>query len=272
MYSPEAPGPDDPAATPSPSSSTEHAVGYTVRPIPLRVLIIEDSEDDTALLVRALRGGGYDLVYARVDTAAAMLAALADRTWDIIVSDYVMPQFSAPRALSLLKERGIDLPVIIISGQIGEDVAVASIKAGANDYLLKPNLSRLQPAIERALQEVRERSARERAQQALAESESSFRLLFASNPHPMWVYDLQTLRFMEVNAAAVAHYGYTRNEFLSMRITDVHLPSDVPGLLTEIDSNRPNLHGVWLVSVRGPGPSQDGGVERAVGHYRGRRP
>jgi signal transduction histidine kinase len=167
MYLPEAPGPDDPAALTSPSSSTEHAVGHTARPMPLRVLVIEDSEDDTALFIRALRRGGYDPVYARVDTDAAMLAALDDRPWDIIISDYVMPQFSAPHALSLLKERGIDLPVIIISGQIGEDVAVASIKAGANDYLMKPNLSRLQPAIERALREVRERTERERAEEAL---------------------------------------------------------------------------------------------------------
>src|SRR5688572_1014176 len=157
MYLPEGPGPDDPAAPSRRSNSTEHTADSTVRPTPLRVLIVEDSEDDTALLLRALRRGGYDPVYARVDTAAAMLAALADHTWDIIVSDYVMPGFSAPHALSLLKERGIDLPVIIISGQIGEDVAVASIKAGANDYLMKPNLSRLQPAIDRALREVRER-------------------------------------------------------------------------------------------------------------------
>jgi PAS domain S-box-containing protein len=137
--------------------------------------------------------------------------------------------------------------VIIISGQIGEDVAVAAIKAGANDYLMKFNLSRLQPAIERALREVHERRERERAQQALRESEVGFRLLFASNPHPMWVYDSQTLYFMEVNSACVAHYGYSRDEFLSMRITDIRPPDDVPGLLAEIESNRPTLHaaGVW---------------------------
>src|SRR4051795_4353533 len=202
MHLPEAPGPDDPGALTSPSSSAEHVAGHTARPIPLRVLVIEDSEDDTALLIRTLRRDGYDPLYARVDTDAAMLAALADRTWDIIISDYVMPQFSAPHALSLLKERGIDLPVIIISGQIGEDVAVASIRAGANDYLMKPNLSRLQPAIERALREGREGTERERAQTPLGESEAGVRLLFASNPHPMCVYDLPTLRFIEVNAAA----------------------------------------------------------------------
>src|SRR4051812_12824581 len=104
MFPLEAPDRDDLAALSSPSSSTEHVVDCTVRPTPLRVLIIEDSEDDTALLIRALRRSGYDPVYARVDTAAAMLAALADYTWDIIVSDYVMPRFSAPQALSLLKE------------------------------------------------------------------------------------------------------------------------------------------------------------------------
>jgi PAS domain S-box-containing protein len=247
MYPPDGPGPDDPAALTGHLDPTEDAVEYPVRRTPLRVLIIEDSEDDTALLIRALRRGGYDPTYVRVDTAAAMLSALVEHTWDLIVSDYVMPHFSAPHALSLLREQGIDLPVIILSGQIGEDVAVASIKAGANDYLMKPNLSRLQPAIERALREVRERGERERAQKALSESEASFRLLFASNPHPMWVYDARTLRFMEVNAAAVAHYGYTRDEFLSMRLTDIRPPADVPGLLTEIENHRTDLHAarVW---------------------------
>src|SRR5215218_3247894 len=122
MNLPETPGPDVPAAPASRYSSTEDPE----RPTPLRVLIVEDSEDDTALLLRALRRDGYDPVHTRVDTAATMRAALDDYTWDIIIADYVMPQFSGPEALSVLKQQGIDLPVIIISGQIGEDVAVAA--------------------------------------------------------------------------------------------------------------------------------------------------
>ena len=101
MYPPAGPGPDDPAALTSRPDLTEDAVEYPVRRTPLRVLIIEDSEDDTALLVRALRRAGYDPVYVRVDTAESMLTALVEHTWDLILSDYVMPHFSAPHALSL---------------------------------------------------------------------------------------------------------------------------------------------------------------------------
>ncbi|HEY9710048.1 MAG TPA: response regulator, partial [Oculatellaceae cyanobacterium] len=89
---------------------------------PLRVLIVEDSEDDAELLVYELESGGYDLIYERVDTPAAMNAALDKQQWDIVVADYTLPSFSAPAALNLLKERGIDLPFIIVSGTIGEEI------------------------------------------------------------------------------------------------------------------------------------------------------
>ncbi len=120
---------------------------------PLRILIIEDSEDDALLLVRGLRQGGYDPTFERVDTPAAMRAALANQTWDIISSDYVMPQFSGISALELLQETGRDIPFLIISGKMGEETAVDLMKRGANDYIMKDNLARLTPAIERELQE-----------------------------------------------------------------------------------------------------------------------
>src|SRR5215208_1032306 len=97
---------------------------------PLRLLLIEDSEDDAALVVRTLRRGGYDLTHARVETVEAMRDALARHTWDLVISDYSMPQFSGPAALQLLHEAGIDLPFIIVSGTIGEDTAVTAMKSG----------------------------------------------------------------------------------------------------------------------------------------------
>lgn len=118
---------------------------------PLNVLIVEDSNADAQLLLRELRQGGFEPVYERVDTREAMTAALDKQSWDIILADYVMPQFSGLAALELLKEKGIDLPFIVISGKIGEDTAVEAMKAGANDYILKGNLMRLVPAIEREL-------------------------------------------------------------------------------------------------------------------------
>ena len=121
--------------------------------VPLHVLLIEDSEDDAALVMRALRRGGYDPTFERVDTAAAMRAALDQHPWDLVISDYSMPQFTGPAALQLLQAGGIDLPFIMVSGTIGEETAVTAMKAGAHDFLMKGNLTRLIPAVARELRE-----------------------------------------------------------------------------------------------------------------------
>ncbi|MEE8470045.1 MAG: histidine kinase dimerization/phospho-acceptor domain-containing protein, partial [Dehalococcoidia bacterium] len=136
----------------------------------LRVLIVEDSEDDALLLIRALRRDGYDLMFERVDTAEAMKAVLAQRTWDIIISDYAMPNFSALTALALMKERGLDLPFILLSGAIGEEVAVEAMKASAHDYIMKGNLARLIPAIERELREADVRREHRRAEEQIIQT------------------------------------------------------------------------------------------------------
>jgi PAS domain S-box-containing protein len=134
---------------------------------PLRVLIVEDSEDDAALLERELRRGGYEPTTKRVETAKAMSAELKRQEWDIVISDYVLPSFSGPEALNLLKEAGLDLPFIVISGKIGEDTAVEAMKAGAHDYIMKDRLTRLIPAIQRELEEATVRGARKQAEEAL---------------------------------------------------------------------------------------------------------
>src|SRR5512137_2969958 len=118
---------------------------------PLRLLLVEDNEDDAYFLLRELQRCGYAVTCERVDTAPAMRAALAQRQWDVVVADYVMPHFSGLAALDELQASGQDLPFIIASGTIGEDIAVAAMKAGAHDYLMKGKLARLAPAIEREL-------------------------------------------------------------------------------------------------------------------------
>jgi two-component system cell cycle sensor histidine kinase/response regulator CckA len=128
----------------------------------LRVLVIEDSEDDAALLVRELRRGGYEVSHERVDTASAMSSALDRQEWDLVVSDHSMPHFSGSAALSLLRKRESELPFIFISGTIGEEAAVAALKDGAQDYLMKSNLKRLVPAVQRELREAEERRERKR--------------------------------------------------------------------------------------------------------------
>ncbi len=134
---------------------------------PLRVLIVEDSVDDTILLLHELRQSGYDPAFERVDTSEAMDEALEKRSWDIVISDYVMPGFSGLAALRLLKARGIDLPFILVSGQIGEDAAVEAMRAGAGDYIPKGSMVRLVPAIERELRDAQVRRERKQAEDAL---------------------------------------------------------------------------------------------------------
>jgi PAS domain S-box-containing protein len=134
---------------------------------PLRVLIVEDSEDDTLLVVRELKRGGYKPVFERVDSPDAMISALEREERDIIIADYTMPRFSGTEALDLYNKKKLDIPFILVSGTIGDDVGVEAMIAGAHDYICKNNLSRLVPAISRELKEAEIRIARKSADQAL---------------------------------------------------------------------------------------------------------
>lgn len=132
--------------------------------VPLRVLCVDDSEDDIILLIRALKQGGYSPTYQRVDTAPEMEAALNGQDWDIVLADYSMPQFSAPDALKVLKRKKPSIPFIIVSGAIGEETAASALREGARDFINKDNLTRLIPAIQRELRETEVRRQREQAE------------------------------------------------------------------------------------------------------------
>src|SRR6266849_6742686 len=136
---------------------------------PLRVLIVEDSEDDMALLVRELRRGGYEPTFERVDTPAGMTAALGKNQWDVVICDYSMPHFSGTDALRLLRTKGSEAPCIVLSGTIGEETAIAVLKQGAQDYVMKDNLKRLLPAIQRELGEAEQRRERKRLENQVQE-------------------------------------------------------------------------------------------------------
>jgi signal transduction histidine kinase len=138
---------------------------------PLRVLIVEDDERDAALVLHELRRCDYEVTYERVETPEAMTAALEKQPWDVVLSDFTMPRFSAPAALSLVKERALDLPFIIVSGTIGEETAVTSLRAGAHDFLVKGALARLVPAIEREQREAGIRAERNKMREQLLISE-----------------------------------------------------------------------------------------------------
>ncbi len=135
---------------------------------PLCVLIVEDSADDAILVIHELRRAGYDVTSERVQTAAEMEAALdRDDPWDVVISDFSLPGFSGLDALLLLRERALDLPFVLVSGQIGEETAVEAMRAGAHDYVMKDNLARLAPAVERELREAENRRKRHRAEETL---------------------------------------------------------------------------------------------------------
>ena len=140
---------------------------------PIRVLIVEDSEDDTLLLVRQLKKEGYNPTYNQVDTAEAMSNAFEKQTWDVILCDNSMPGFSAFEAFDLYKEKRLDLPFIIVSGAIVYENAVAIMKAGAHDYILKNDLEELAPAIDRALRKTKNRQEKNKADQLMPHSEES---------------------------------------------------------------------------------------------------
>ncbi len=142
---------------------------------PLCLIIVEDSEDDTFLMLWELKKGGYDPDYVRVEDAVALEAALQKKNWDLVISDHSLPSFSAPEALDILKNSGRDLPFIIVSSVIGEDVAVSAMKAGAHDYIMKNNLPRLVPVVERVLCDAEVRSDRKKVREALIESEARYR-------------------------------------------------------------------------------------------------
>lgn len=156
---------------------------------PIRILIIEDSDNDKELLLLELRRGGYNPEYLCVETAEDMNDALDQHQWDIIISDYSMPRFSGIAALRIVKDRKLDIPFILISGTIGEEVAVQAMKEGANDYMMKGSIKRLIPAIERELNDAEVRRQRIRAEEALHKNEAMLSLILNSIPQSIFWKD-----------------------------------------------------------------------------------
>ncbi len=201
---------------------------------PLHVLIVEDLEDDALLIVGELRRGGYEPVFERVQTPEAMSQALEGRDWDLVTADYSLPGFSAPAALALLQEREIDIPFIVVSGTIGEETAVAAMRAGAHDYLMKGNLARLAPAVERELREAEVREASRNDQLALRESEERYRGMFEGVFDAILVESL-TGKILDANVRACEMFGWSREELRSKTEADLALegqPAIIPTKMT----------------------------------------
>ena len=210
---------------------------------PLRVLILEDSEDDALLLLRELKQSGYDVDFERVDKAPEMQSALDQKTWDLILSDFSMPEFNAPKALELLKASGLDLPFIIISGTIGEETAVAALKAGASDFLVKGKFSRLAPAIERELREAESRRERRRAEEQLR-----YQANLLSNVNDAIMASDENYRITYWNHAAESLYGWSAEEALGNFGPDI-TQTEFPGLDTDEMLRHIREVGLWRGEV-----------------------
>jgi PAS domain S-box-containing protein len=201
----------------------------------LRVLIIEDSHDDFLLIIRNLKKGGYNPLYERVETAAAMKKALKEKQWDIILCDYTLPAFDVPSALGILKEANIDIPIIIVSGTTGEEKAIDCMRLGAHDYILKSNMSRLCPAIARELDEAEVRKEKKQAKEALSKSEERYRKITKCSPDMIWTMDFSG-QFTYANEAVERTHGWTVDEFQQLNTQDVVSPHQFVKNSTLIES------------------------------------
>ncbi|HBC87743.1 MAG TPA: hypothetical protein DCZ94_12365 [Lentisphaeria bacterium] len=190
---------------------------------PLRLLIVEDSQSDADLIIRELKRGGFDPKWKRVETSHEMEALLDGETWDVIISDFKMPNFSGLAALQLLQRKNLDIPFIIVSGTIGEETAVAVMKAGASDYIMKDNLSRLTSAVERELRESEIRKAHKKADEDLkiavgALEKSSEEICDLYNNAPCGYHSLdKNGMFIQINDTELKWLGYSREELIGKK-------------------------------------------------------
>ena len=192
--------------------------------IPLRALIVEDSEDDSLLLLRELKKAGYDPTAQRVETADDMSYALLTKDWDIVLCDYHMPAFSGLEAIALLEQTGIDTPIIIVSGAIGEETALDCIHRGANDYIMKGNLARLGLSVRRELEKRQMRLRQRASEEALRRSEEKYRSILENIRDGYYEVDLKG-NFTFFNNALVKIWGYPKEEIKglnSRNYTDPH--------------------------------------------------
>jgi PAS domain S-box-containing protein len=184
---------------------------------PLHVLLLEDSEDDAVLLLRELRRAGFAPIGRRLDEPDAVRRALLTESWDVVLCDYLMPRFSAHAALAMVKELELDIPFIVVSGSVGEAIAVSAMKAGAQDYVMKDTLSRLAPAVEREVREAQTRQAKRRAEQALRDSEDKYRELLESEPNAILIMDAQG-RIVLASSHAQTMFGYSADELVGRSV------------------------------------------------------
>jgi PAS domain S-box-containing protein len=212
-------------------------------PRPLRALLVEDSQADADLIAEELGRGGYTVVSERVETAEAMMDALGRGRWDVVISDYDLPHLSSQEALGILRDMGQDLPFVIVSGTVGEEAAVAALKAGAHDFIARTHLGRLVPAIERELRDVQARRERVLAHDALRQSEAQHRSLVERSVFGIY-RATKPGRFLTVNPSLVKMLRYeSSEELLAVRANDVFVDPSIRDRLVRRVLERGRLSG-----------------------------
>jgi PAS domain S-box-containing protein len=201
--------------------------------VPLRILLVEDSPEDVTLALRALRGIGRPLESRIVDNEPALRQALEGFHPDVVLSDFSMPGFSGQQALAIVHEFDPELPFIFVSGTIGEELAIEAMQRGASDYVLKDNLRRLQPAVERALRAAHERAERQRMQRALRASEERFRSIVEATEDWIWEVDAQ-LRHTYSNRSVRTILGFEPEALLGRSILEFMTPLQRDKTLAEL--------------------------------------
>jgi two-component system, cell cycle sensor histidine kinase and response regulator CckA len=214
---------------------------------PLHALLIENSAPDAELNLHELKRAGFQCQPQIIATRAEFLEQVGRFPFDIVLADYRLPGWTGMDAFSAMRQAGRDVPFILVTGFLGEEVAVECIKQGITDYVLKEHLARLPLVVARALEERALRDARGLMVQALRQSEANSQFLFAHNPLPMWVLENETLQILLANEAALSHYGYDRVEFLQMKASDLHPAEEAAILLAAFHSVSPEAQhaGLW---------------------------
>jgi PAS domain S-box-containing protein len=212
--------------------------------------MVEDSVDDTLLIASELQRGGLDPVYERVETAAAMQAALEVHTWDIIICDYSMPHFDGPAALAIYLQAKLDIPFISVSGTVGEETVAEMIKAGAHDYVMKHHLPRLVPAVKREL-----RAAQERRERRHADAVSAYLASIVASCEDAIIGKTLEGTVVSWNSGAERIYGYSAAEMIGRsisRLIPTYRPTELPELIETIKQGK-GVEGLETVRIRKDG-------------------
>lgn len=245
----------------------------------LRVLMVEDNDDDAFFIIHELKEGGYEPQYRRVEKLPEALQLLEQEQWDILLSDYHLPGFTGMDVVKAVMDMEVDIPVIVISGAIGEDTAVETMRAGAHDYIMKGNLKRLCPAIERELEQMQVYKERKRAKQQLVESEEKFRQLTENIREVFWLYDCASATIVYFSPAFREVWARDPDEFMldPFSLVDTLHPEDHDQIVSLLEGDawtnfnadyrilRPDGEQRWISTRSFPIKDAEGKVFRVAG-------